>query len=171
MSKSVISIGLLVTSIALTGCNELDHAIAHIENIIKPQELSPEQVFRKKLKDDLRAFERIATVGEVSFIELEASLRKAAKSTLPTDPIKQELQSFANQLSSQNEAFKLQHFQTNDGAKLRNKMMQLNYATIQLIHVMNNPQAFERRLERYLKRQQQLITEYKHIKNEMKEKI
>ena len=153
---------------SLSGCKEITD---YINDFTAKDQPSPQEIFKQKLKDDLKACNNISRFGMDSFTELEITLRQAADKKQSTAIIRSDLLSFAEDLKVQNEKFKRYHFRTNEGAKLRNKLMQLNYATIQIIQVIDNPMTVQRRLATYLQKQRTLIQEYEQLKAEMQSKI
>ena len=180
MRNVCLALVMSLPAFTLAGCKNATHYInefipkevtSYINNFISTEPPSAEELFKQKLQDDLHAFEQIARFGSDSFLELEIPLRKAADKEQSTMQIRSDLLSFATELNSQNELFKIYHFRTDEGAKLRNKLMQLNYATLQIIQVVDNPVVVHRRLEGYLQRQRELINECDEIKADIQAKI
>lgn len=168
MRSFLVALAITCSAISLTGCNEIFDKVTGLINSEQPSE---DDVFKQKLKVDLQAFDRIRTYHNITFFELEVPLRKAADKNQSTAAVRNELTSFANALSSQNNQFKSQHFQTREVAKLRNTIMRLHYATIQIIEVLDNPKTVNARLPNYLKQQKNLINEYNKLRTETEAKL
>lgn len=168
MRSFFIALIITCSTLSLAGCKEI---FDKMTGLISTEQPSEDEVFKQKLKTDLQVFDRIRTYHNITFLELEAPLRKAANKEQSTATLRSELTNFANSLSGQNNQFKSQHFHTREVAKLRNTAMKLNYATIQIIEVIDNPKTVNARLANYLNRQKQLINEYNKLRTETETKL
>lgn len=166
MSRYLLILLLSGTLIGVTGCKD---ALEQLTG--SSQHESADAIYQEKLSTDLKAFDQIRTQQNSVFFELEDKLQKAAHKESSTPELRQELEDLSNTLSSQNDSFKTLHLQTTEVAKLRNIIMQLNYATIQIVQVKENPIAVNNRLKGYLNKQRNLINNYNRLRTEVEMKL
>lgn len=164
MKRFIIVLFISFSSLSLTGCNDL---LQQITDFINPSENSENDLVKKKLQSDLKAFDAIRVEQNSAFYDLEDKLKKAAHKETSTANLRGELVSFANKLHTQNDRFKVTHIQTPEVAKLRNVVMQLNYETIIIIQTVDNPIAVNNKLRGYLTMQTKLLNEYNKLRTEI----
>ena len=164
MKRFIIVMCISLSSLSLTGCNDL---LQQITNFITPADNSEDAIQRKKIQSDLKIFDSIRSDQNSAFYDLEETLKKATSKETSTAAIRAELVSFANKLHTQNDRFKVTHIQTPEVAKLRNVVMQLNYETIIIIQTVDNPAAVNNRLRGYLNTQNKLLNEYNKLRTEI----
>lgn len=164
MKKFIVVLSISLSSLSLTGCNDL---LQQITNLITPAETNENTIHQNKLKSDLKVFDSIRPEQNSIFYDLEEKLKKVSHKDTSTAALRSELVNFANNLSIQNERFKVTHIQTPDVAKLRNTIMQLNYETIIIVQTIDNPIAVNNRLNGYLNTQKKLLNEYNKLRTEI----
>lgn len=155
------------TTLILTGCKE---AIDQITSVGQEED-SKDQIYKDKLKTDLKIFDRIRLQNNQAFFDLNDKLEEATSKQTSTVELRKELQDFSNTLRNQNDQFKTQSLSTPEVAKLRNVIMQLNYDTTQILDIIDNPNTVKNRLTPYLKKQQRSINEYNKLRTEIESKI
>ncbi|OUY06782.1 hypothetical protein CAP51_12735 [Acinetobacter populi] len=155
------------STLVLTGCKETMDQIASVGQ----EQSSKDQLYTDKLKTDLKNFDQIRPQNNQVFFDLNDKLNKATAKQTSTIELRKELQDFADSLRNQNDKFKTQAFSTPEVAKLRNTIMQLNYDTIQILDIIDNPNTVKNRLTPYLKKQERLIHEYNKLRTEIESKI
>lgn len=167
MQKYLYIFVFSMISVTLVGCKEV------MDNLTALSESTPEKddAYRNKITADLKHFDRIKTTNNSVFFDLEEKLKLASQKNTSSLNLRQELHSMASTLRSQNDQFKVQYFSTSEVAKLRNQLMQLNYATIQLISITDNPNEVAKRLNTYLAQQKNLINAYNKLRTEIESSI
>ncbi len=164
MPKYLFILVLSMMTATITGCKDILDVLTTTNS---EEPAAKEEIYRKKLKTDLKQLDQIRTTSNTAFIELEDKLKQTAKKNTSTLAVRQELQNFAANLRSQNDQFRVQYFATSEVAKLRNKIMQLNYATIQIIAVIENPNEVSKRLNHYFNQQEKFIADYNKMRAEV----
>lgn len=162
----VLIIGL--STLSLSGCTDL---FDKINSLINQEEPTADDIYQQKLKNDLKAFDEIRTQQNSIFFELDEKLEKARQKETSTATVRSELLSFSNTLATQNDRFKTLHLHTTEVAKMRNAVMQLNYATIDIIQVIDNPQAVNNKFRGYINKQKQLINDYNKLRTQAESKL
>ncbi|MFC3901331.1 hypothetical protein SAMN05421749_11119 [Acinetobacter marinus] len=165
-SQPMLALLLLLASVMLVGCKDT------LEQIVgMTQDQRPDAAYQSKLKTDLKAFDQIRSQQNGVFDELDQQLSFASKKSTSSAQIRQSLQDISGTLSSQNEQFKKLHIHTPEVARLRNAVMQLNYSTMQIVALVDNPNAVNSRLNRYKSMQKNYINRYKHLRTEIESKL
>lgn len=163
MQKFLLIFLICNTTLAFTGCKETLEQIG----VTGQNETSVDPLYVQKLKLDLQNFDRIRTNQNEFFIQLNEKLKKAAHKTTSTVELRKSLQDMATTLRYQNEQFKLRSLNTSEVANLRNKVMQLNYESLKILEVLENPATVENRLNEYLNKQKNLLHEYNKLRTEI----
>lgn len=167
IQKFCLIVLISFSTVLLTGCKETVEQIASIgqDDPVKNQTHSD------KLKADMNLFDQIHPQSNQVFLQLNQQLNKATAKQTSTVELRKDLQDFANSLRHQNDQFKTESFRTPEVANLRNTIMQLNYDTLAIIDVMDNPSTVKNRLKPYLKQQQRLIHQYNKSRIGIESKI
>ena len=168
MKRFIFVLIISLSTLSLTGCNDL---LTKLSNLFNSEQPKPHDIHQQNLKKDLKAFDAIRTQQNSVFFELNEKLESAKNKETSTATIRADLISFSDTLASQTESFKGLHLHTTEVAKMRNKVMQLNYSTIQIIQVVDNPTAVNKRMNDYLNVQKKLINDYNKLRTEAELKL
>lgn len=166
MNKIFLIFLISVTTFGITGCKDVLDQITGMS-----QNDTPDHAYQKLLSADLKIFDQIRTQQNSVYIQLEDKLNQAARTQTSTSELRNELQDLANTLANQNNSFKNSHIQTSEVARLRNTIMQLNYSTMQIIQIVDNPNTVNNRLPSYLSKQRSLINSYNQLRTDVEMKL
>ncbi len=167
MQKILMIFVLSMTATMLTGCKDVLEQIVAMDQY----ETSSDEAYIDALKIDVKNFDRIRTSQNSLFIDLDEKLKQATNKNTSTVELRQELEGIGRDLRYQNDQFKIQHFNTNEVAQLRNKVMKLNYLTVEIIDVLQNPNTVANRLPRYVNQQKKLLNEYNQLRTDIETQI
>ena len=168
MKKIFLSLAVGISTLTLTGCDDL---FEKITQSFGTEQTTVDQSTQKKFEADLEEFDRIHTKIEPLFKELDQKLKLTTQKSTSTAKVRSDLTGISNTLSRLNSEYEVLHFHTPEVAKLRNKVMQLNYETIQLISMIDNPNTMQQRVPRYLAEQKELINAYNKLRTETEAKL
>ena len=165
-SKAIMTACIFAIALTQVGCKDTLEQLTGMT-----QEERPDEAYQAKLIEDLKAFDQIRTQQNSLFMQLDDQLDLASSKQTTNSKVRQELRDLAGTLDSQNQQFKQLHVHTPEVARLRNAVMQLNYSTMQIVALVDNPNAVNSRLDRYKSMQKNYLNRYNHLRTEVESKL